>query len=182
VHERRPDEAADRLLRLMPRFQQWAAASLRASREESDPSFRQLAMLYLIQSGITSPAMLAEQMGISRAVVTGLLDRMEERDLVRREPDPSDRRRLRVVVTPAGVAAGQRLGRNVTGALADQLAHESPADLAALAAALPLLERTIDALRERTPAAPASSTEGDPWEEPAAPPGPPGLSARSPAP
>ncbi len=164
-------DLAERLLRVMPRFQQWAAATLRASRAEGDPSFRQLAMLYLIQSGTASPAMLADQLGISRAVVTGLLDRMEERGLVRREPDPSDRRRLRIAITPAGVDAGRRLGREVAGVLAMQLAREAPADLDALAAALPMLERTVDALRERTPIPPSSSGEGDPWEEPAAPPG-----------
>ncbi|MFM9106403.1 MAG: MarR family transcriptional regulator [Chloroflexota bacterium] len=127
---------AGRLLRAMPRLQQWAAASLRASRAEGDPSFRQLAVLYLVQTGIASPALLADHLGSSRAVVTGLLDRMEERGLVRREPDPGDRRRLRVVATPEGIAAGERLGSVVAGRLAAHLARERESDLAALAAAL----------------------------------------------
>ena len=89
-------ELARRLLSLAPRYVQWSAMSLRAHRLEGDPSFRQLAVLFMLREGVASPAGIAQRLGISRAVVTGLLDRLEERGLTRREPDPADRRRLRV--------------------------------------------------------------------------------------
>lgn len=160
------DQIAARLLALMPRFADWAGASLRAKRDEGDPSFRQLVVLFQIRNGAASPIALANRLGISRAVVTGLLDRLEQRGLVRREADLTDRRRLRLVVTPAGLAASERLGRAVVADLARQLAAGDRASLAALATALPLLEQSIDALHARTPAEDDSSSTGDPWREP----------------
>lgn len=159
------EQVAARLLTLAPRFADWAAASLRAKRDEGDPSFRQLIVLFQIRQGVASPVALANRLGISRAVVTGLLDRLEQRGLVRREADPTDRRRLRLVVTPAGIAASQRLGRAVVADLARQLAGGDAESLAALAAALPLLEQSIDALHAQIPARDDQPGCGDPWGE-----------------
>jgi DNA-binding MarR family transcriptional regulator len=159
------ERTAERLLALMPRFADWAAASLRAKRDEGDPSFRQLIVLFQIRNGATSPVALANRLGISRAVVTGLLDRLEQRGFVQREADPTDRRRLRLVVTPAGIAASQRLGRAVVADLARQLATGDAVSLAALATALPLLEQSIDALHAQTPATDDAPGSGDPWDE-----------------
>jgi DNA-binding MarR family transcriptional regulator len=51
--------------------------------------------LQLIISGIAdTPTGLARRMGITTGAVTKMLDRMERERLVRREPDPDDRRRL----------------------------------------------------------------------------------------
>lgn len=160
------EQLAARLLLLIPRFADWAASSLRAKRDEGDPSFRQLVVLFQIRNGAASPIALANRLGISRAVVTGLLDRLEQRGLVRREGDPTDRRRLRLVVTPAGVAASERLGQAVVADLARQLAVGDAASLAALAMALPLLEQSIDALHVQTPATGDLPGTGDPWAEP----------------
>ena len=47
---------------------------------------------------------LAEAMGYDASHITGIVDRLEERGLVERRPDPTDRRVKRLVVTDAGVA------------------------------------------------------------------------------
>lgn len=49
-------------------------------------------------------ALLFAQYNLSR-----LLDRMEDAGLVRREPDPSDRRAKRIVATRAGLALRERM-------------------------------------------------------------------------
>lgn len=54
-----------------------------------------------------APHVLAEQLGVSRATVTGLLDGLERDGLVRRAPDPQDRRSLQVWLTPRGEAAAR---------------------------------------------------------------------------
>lgn len=55
--------------------------------------------LNLVQAGAaTTPTQIAERMGMTTGAVTKMLDRMEQQRLVRREPDPVDRRR--VVVRP----------------------------------------------------------------------------------
>jgi len=49
-------------------------------------------------SGLT-PAELADKAGVTRATMTGLVDTLERDGLVKRAPDPEDRRMRRVVLT-----------------------------------------------------------------------------------
>lgn len=163
--ERLSTELARRLLTLAPRYVQWSAMSLRAHRLEGDPSFRQLAVLFMLREGIVSPASIAQRLGISRAVVTGLLDRLEERGLIRREPDPADRRRLRIVMTAAGLDASERLGYAVVDDFAAELGDTSPGELTALATALALLERKIETLLDHAPTPADTGREAHPWDD-----------------
>jgi len=52
--------------------------------------------------GPRTPAELAEAAGVTRATMTGLIDTLERDGLVRREPDPDDRRMMSVRLTPKG--------------------------------------------------------------------------------
>jgi DNA-binding MarR family transcriptional regulator len=54
-----------------------------------------------------SPGHLAEDIGLSSGAMTNRLDRLEEAGLVRRLPDPDDRRGLKVELTDAGWRAWQ---------------------------------------------------------------------------
>ncbi len=56
-----------------------------------------------------SPADLAEMAGVTRATMTGLIDTLEKDGLVRREPDPHDRRAMLVHLTEAGDAFMARI-------------------------------------------------------------------------
>ena len=63
-----------------------------------------LALFYIIEEepeGITL-SHLGEKMGVSRANITTLADRMESAALIKRMPDPSDRRTIKVVALPKG--------------------------------------------------------------------------------
>lgn len=51
-----------------------------------------------------SPTSIAERLIVTTASVTSLLDTLERRELVERRPDPTDRRRLLVVITDEGRA------------------------------------------------------------------------------
>lgn len=51
-----------------------------------------------------TPSVLADTLMLSRAGMTGRLDRLEAAGLVRRVADPADRRAVRVALTPAGRA------------------------------------------------------------------------------
>ena len=46
---------------------------------------------------------LARTMDVGKVTLGGLIDRLEARGLVKRQPDPSDRRAKRVLMTPKGV-------------------------------------------------------------------------------
>lgn len=52
--------------------------------------------------GPRTPAELAEAAGVTRATMTGLIDTLERDGLVKREPDPNDRRMMSVVLTAKG--------------------------------------------------------------------------------
>jgi len=53
-------------------------------------------------AGPRTPAELADAAGVTRATMTGLIDTLERDGLVKREPDPDDRRMMSVVLTAKG--------------------------------------------------------------------------------
>ncbi len=53
-------------------------------------------------SGPRTPAELADAAGVTRATMTGLIDTLERDGLVKREPDPDDRRMMSVLLTAKG--------------------------------------------------------------------------------
>lgn len=144
---REPADLAGQLLELLAPLQQWAAACAQRAGAAEEVSLRQFAALHGIRHGATSPGELARRWQVTPAVLTGIIDRLERRGMVRREPDPADRRRLCLVLTETGLAAGQRIERTLTRELAAQLATAPEDDLAALDRALDLLRRTVGALQ-----------------------------------
>jgi DNA-binding MarR family transcriptional regulator len=64
-----------------------------------------------------SPGALINQTLVTSGTMTNRIDRLAHRGLVRREPDPNDRRGVLVVLTEAGLAT-------VDAALTDLLTHE----------------------------------------------------------
>ncbi|MFV0679472.1 MarR family winged helix-turn-helix transcriptional regulator [Ottowia sp.] len=61
-------------------------------------------LLFLLDAapGGLAPAALAEQAGVTRATVTGLLDGLEREALIERHAAPGDRRALRIQLTRKG--------------------------------------------------------------------------------
>lgn len=53
---------------------------------------------------VHAPAEIAEQLQITRASVTGLLDSLEKDAFIRREPDPNDRRMMSIYLSEKGQA------------------------------------------------------------------------------
>jgi DNA-binding MarR family transcriptional regulator len=60
-------------------------------------------------SGGLSAGELAVQSGLTSGAVTGVLDRLERAGYARRVPDPADRRRVKVEVTPAFYNHAERI-------------------------------------------------------------------------
>jgi DNA-binding MarR family transcriptional regulator len=160
-----PTEQARQILALLPVLRQWVTARVQQAGADSDLSLRQYAALQGIREGACSPGELARLWHVTPAVLTGVVDRLERRGLVRREPDPDDRRRLRLALTPDGLKASQRIERALTDDLAAPLATASAAELAELGRALDLLQRTFLRLRQQTPRPAPRTGEALPgWE------------------
>jgi cytochrome P450/DNA-binding MarR family transcriptional regulator len=163
-----PAARARQILELLPVLRQAVTARVQAAGVDHELSLRQYAALVTIRDGAASPGELARRWQVTPAVVTGIVDRLERRGLVRREPDPADRRRLRLTLTEAGLAAGREIERALSDDLAARLATASPDELAELDRALVFLRRVLLALQSGTPpaAAPESRRGRRPEDDP----------------
>lgn len=70
-----------------------------------------------------SPGQLAEQLGLSSSAMTNRLDRLESAGVVRRLPDPADRRALKIEPT----ADGWRIWEEIIAAQAEKEGHVASA-------------------------------------------------------
>ena len=138
-HVSQGTERARQTLALLPILRRWVTARVHWAGADAGLSLRQYAALTGIRNGASSPGELARLWQVTPAVITGIIDRLERRELVRREPDPDDRRRLRLALTDTGLAARELVERSLT------------EELAELGRALDLLQRTFAALEEQSP-------------------------------
>lgn len=145
-----PVACAKQTLALLPELRQWAVARLQEFGSRNDLSIRQYAALRSIQEGATSPGELARLWQVTPAVITGIVDRLESRGMVRRSPDPQDRRKLQLTVTEEGRRALDEIEQALTNDVAAQLALEDHEALCELSRALTLLRRTFVALGMQT--------------------------------
>jgi DNA-binding MarR family transcriptional regulator len=80
----------------------WNASRMFLARWDLSPSqFNVLNLLYDLPGGC-SQIELSRQLIMHRSNVTGLVDRLESRGLLRRADNPADRRAFTVVLTPTG--------------------------------------------------------------------------------
>lgn len=103
-------------------------------------------LMYIAKVGSPRSIDLADFFGYAPRSVTEAIDGLERDGLVRRDPDPADRRAKRLSLTPAGVLAAasgettrQHFIEDVFGAL-------DPAECAALVALVEKLNRRLDTL------------------------------------
>jgi DNA-binding MarR family transcriptional regulator len=89
---------------------------------------------------------LAAIEGIAPSTLTRLVAALENRDYVRRFPVAGDARASELAITGGGREILDRIRRESTAALAGSLAKLRPGQIAALAAALPVLEQLADDL------------------------------------
>jgi DNA-binding MarR family transcriptional regulator len=87
---------------------------------------------------------LASRLHCDKTNITGLVDRLERRELVRRQPDPEDRRVTQVFLTDQGAELVSRFRSAVTAAVAVHLGSWPAAHRQQLAT---LARTTIEALR-----------------------------------
>jgi DNA-binding MarR family transcriptional regulator len=92
---------------------------------------------------------LAEIENMNPTMVSRVVAALDDAGLVRRKPDPDDRRAGLLEVTPTGRRTHDRLRAERGRALAHGLESLGRADVAAVEAALPALEALVDALARR---------------------------------
>ncbi|TKK87141.1 winged helix-turn-helix transcriptional regulator [Herbidospora galbida] len=92
-----------------------------------------------------SQVALCRELGVDRTVMTYLVDDLEKAGLVRREPDPRDRRNRRIVITEGGRETWEHAERRLRAVGAHLLGDLPEAEATAFRQTLEHLARRADA-------------------------------------
>jgi DNA-binding MarR family transcriptional regulator len=98
------------------------------------------------QGAVGSQLALAQHLGVDRTVMTYLLDDLEAARLIKRRPDPTDRRARRIVATQRGTELLAILSDRLRAAEADVLAPLDHQARETFRAQVRLLATRVDAL------------------------------------
>jgi len=99
----RRKENIGEVIRLIRKLMQVGEHYSRELHKNYDISAPQLAcLLALYEKGPMSPSRIARSIMVSSSTVTGILDRLEAKELVRRVRNPRDRRSITVSLTETG--------------------------------------------------------------------------------
>lgn len=121
------------------------ARELRKETEQVGITARQATLLWLVKrSPGLSLAELAVEEGISAPAMSGHVDRLERAGLLTRERSTDDRRRVGLRLTEEGERLLRRIRARRTTWLANRLRTLGPADLDAIAAAIPALLQLVE--------------------------------------
>jgi DNA-binding MarR family transcriptional regulator len=135
-----PELVADELRPILLRL----ARELRKETEQLGVTARQATLLWLVKrSPGLSLAELAAEEGISPPALSGHVDRLENAGLLERVRSTEDRRRVGLRLTDEGARLMRRVRARRTTWLAAHLRALEPAELEAVQAALPALQRLL---------------------------------------
>jgi len=111
-------------------------AVLTKAAADADLSLTQLRALAILRDRRLRMTALAGHLGLEKSTMSGLVDRAEKRGLVQRAPSADDGRAVEVLLAPDGIALAERVGAEVSAALAPLTAALGPADQRRLEALL----------------------------------------------
>ncbi|WP_433728156.1 MarR family winged helix-turn-helix transcriptional regulator [Nocardia sp. CA-129566] len=105
----RPDLAA----MLVPLGRALAAAELPVLERHGLTMWGYVVLLGLGDEPVYTQAALAKKIRADKTRIIGVLDELQQRDLIRRTPDPADRRARLVSLTPTGRTTRDRAQRDI---------------------------------------------------------------------
>jgi DNA-binding MarR family transcriptional regulator len=136
-----PPILADRLYEVLPRTVKRMRHETRSrfGRDLTVPQVR--AVLFLRREPESGLSRLADHLGISRPAASVLVNVLVRQGLAMRSPDPVERRRIRLSLTPEGTAIAVEARTAARGWLSGALAELTPGDRSTLASAIGILDR-----------------------------------------
>ena len=105
-----------------------------------------MTLLCVLDSGPVTPSDIARQVHLSDSTIVGILDRLESKNLVRRERSTTDRRRVYVSITEQGTALANAAPSPLQDELAEALRKLSELEQTNIALSL---ERVVDLMSAR---------------------------------
>src|SRR5690349_702118 len=106
---------------------------------DGDLSAAQLSTLKMLLDDGVRVGEIARNLGVRVPSATEQIIKLERAGLARREPDPSDSRAVRVILTAEGRAAVESANQRRNAVMAELLGELTEQDREALAAALPVI-------------------------------------------
>lgn len=100
MHKNIHEEAILRSLRRIQRANELYSRQLAQSHNLTGPQL--LCLRYLSSQPQSTASAIAREIAVSQATITGILDRLERRDLLLRQRCTQDKRRVWVTLTPQG--------------------------------------------------------------------------------
>ena len=109
----------------------------------------EVGVLRILRAGPRRITELAAEERVTQPAITLLVNRLAERGWVERVPDPSDGRAVLVSLTGAGEEVFERLRAEYRALLHEEMAALDDSEVTTLAAAVEILDKLIDRLKER---------------------------------
>jgi DNA-binding MarR family transcriptional regulator len=109
----------------------------------------EVGVLRVLRGGARRITELAAEERVTQPAITLLVNRLAERGWVQRIPDPSDGRAVLVSLTAEGHEVFERLRAEYRALLHEEMAALDDSEVATLAAAVEVLDKLIDRLKER---------------------------------
>jgi DNA-binding MarR family transcriptional regulator len=109
----------------------------------------EVGVLRVLRGGPRRITELAAEERVTQPAITLLVNRLTERGWVERVPDPSDGRAVLVSLTTAGEEVFERLRAEYRALLHEEMASLEDGEVETLAAAVAILDKLIDRLKER---------------------------------
>lgn len=119
-----PESLGEDLGFLLARASGLAVRLVNLALDEHGLRARHLTLLQLVESGDRSQREISAALGLDPSNVVNLVDELERLDLIRRTPDPRDRRARLISLTTAGADRLREAGQ-----VADEVLAELVADL-----------------------------------------------------
>jgi DNA-binding MarR family transcriptional regulator len=128
-----PVTPADRIVLEIRKFIASSILFNAKAAEKAGLGLTDMQMLHMLQlHGAATPSWLAKVTGLSSGGVTVALDRLEKSGLIRREPNPSDRRSLLIHLVPSRLAHIAAMYESVEAGTRQQIATLSQRELEAV--------------------------------------------------
>jgi len=108
---------------------------------EHDLSLTQLRVIAILRDRRVKMSELADYLGLDKSTISGLVDRAEKRGLLRRAPNPADRRAVDVFLTAQGMQLAEAGASQITGSLSPMTGRLTAAETHRLTT---LLERLLE--------------------------------------
>jgi DNA-binding MarR family transcriptional regulator len=121
--------------------------AVRAIAASEDLTLQQFGVLRILsqREGVASMNVLGDELMVKPPVITGIIDRLETKGLVKREESTTDRRKTEIVLTDVGKKAHRKIREDYRHSLRESLARSlTPAEQENLAR---LMARFVEEIR-----------------------------------